>query len=271
MRIGINHVPSHSDPEEWADILVKEGYRATVFPVNYLAKDSVIGAYVKAAKERDILLAEIGIWDSPFQKDPVKAEQVIEKSYRSLELADHVGASCCVNVSGGTGDPWYFLDRGNFGDEIYQRNVEFIQTMLDKVKPKNTYFTLEPMQWMLPDSPEQYAQLIRDVNRERFAVHMDIVNWVKDPYSYTHQEELIDQAFSLLGPHIRSCHLKDCRLDVGLTVAIREVLLGEGDVPIRYYLEQINKLDPDMPVLLEHLPDMDAYRRAKKNLDEIWL
>ena len=52
MRLGLNDVPKHSSPEEWAEILANAGYRAASFPVDYHAPVSVIDAYVKAARER---------------------------------------------------------------------------------------------------------------------------------------------------------------------------------------------------------------------------
>lgn len=69
MRLGLNDVPKHSSPEEWAEILANAGYRAASFPVDYHAPVSVIDAYVKAARERDILIAEVGVWNSPNRPD----------------------------------------------------------------------------------------------------------------------------------------------------------------------------------------------------------
>lgn len=73
MRIGINYVVPHETPEEWAEILFNKGYRATIFPVNYQAPVSKIDAYVRAAKDRDILIAEVGVWNSPHLLDKVAA------------------------------------------------------------------------------------------------------------------------------------------------------------------------------------------------------
>lgn len=136
------------------------------------------------------------------------------------------------------------------------------------MKPQHTNYALEPMQWMLPDSPQQYAQVIKDVNREHFKVHMDIWNFITNPYWYTHQEELMKEAFALLGDQIVSCHIKDVKLEVGTTVAIREAEIGTGEGNHRCYLEQISRLDPDMPVLIEHLDRFEQYNAALRYLKE---
>ena len=270
MRLGLNYAPPHRTPEEWGDILVKHGFRAACFPAGYREKDSVIDAYVKAAADRDILIAEVGVWDSPWAEDPAKAAAAREKCFGQLRLAEYVKARCCVNVSGSPRGFWCGCCRENFSEELYRRNVAFMQELCDTVKPVHTRFSLEPMQWMLPDSPEQYAALLEDVDREGFAVHMDYLNWIRDPYTYTHQDELIERSFSLLGSRIRSCHLKDCRLEPGLTVAIHEVPAGQGEADILTYLQAISRLDEDMPVLLEHLPDLETYLEAAAYVRGLW-
>lgn len=69
MRIGFNTTPPHRSPDEWGDILSSLGLRAAVFPVDFAAPINLIDAYVKVAAERDIRLAEVGAWSSPFLTD----------------------------------------------------------------------------------------------------------------------------------------------------------------------------------------------------------
>ena len=270
MRFGLNFTPAHRSAEEWGDYLKDHGFTTAVFPVDYRAEDALIEGYINAARERDITFAEVGVWNSPWVPDEKAAREAKERCLGQLELAERAGARCCVNVSGAAGEVWCGCFRENFSEELYKRNVSYIQELLDTAEPSLTYFTLEPMQWMVPDSPEQYEKILRDVGRERFAVHMDIVNWVKDPYTYTHQDELIHRAFSRLGDQIRSCHLKDCVLDSHATVSIHETEPGTGQMDIVAYLRAISQLDKDMPVLLEHLPDEEAYLRAAGRVREIW-
>ena len=262
MRIGLNYTPPHTTPEEWAKTVAAMGARAACFPVDYRAEQKRIDEYAAAAKAMDIMIAEVGIWNSPFHPDEAVARQAWEKCVHQMELAEYVQARCCVNVSGSAGEVWSGCCRENFSPRHYARVVDMAQRLIDTVKPKHTCFSLEPMQWMPPDSPEQYAQLIRDVDRKGFGVHLDAVNFVKDPYTYTHQDELMDRCFSLLGEHIRSCHLKDCRLERGTTVAIHEVQPGTGEFDMADYLKRIAALDRDIPVLVEHLETKEEYQQA---------
>ncbi len=62
---------------------------------------------------------------------------------------------------------------------------------------------------MHPFSPKDYFQMIEDIERDRFAVHMDIVNMINTPEKYLFNKEFTDKAFEMLGKYIKSCHIKD--------------------------------------------------------------
>jgi sugar phosphate isomerase/epimerase len=47
-----------------------------------------------------------------------------------------------------------------------------------------------------------------------------------------------------------------------LTVHLDEVRPGTGGLDYRVYLKELNKLDPDMPLVLEHLETQEEYRIA---------
>ena len=131
MRIGINAVWDGFEPEQWADTVIKMGFTASSFPVDYKEPVSRIDAFVKAAKDRDILIAEVGAWCSPFLKNEKAAQAGRERCFEQLRLADYVKANCCVNVSGAVGDIWFGCYAENYAEELYKRNVELRKIILD--------------------------------------------------------------------------------------------------------------------------------------------
>ena len=134
MRIGISYTPEHRSPEEWAQTLVRKNYRAVTFPVDFTADINTIDAYVKAAAENDIQIAEVGIWTSPHHPDPVQARQAYERCLEQLRLAEYVQARCCVNVSGAAGELWFGCYKANYDPDLYKRNVDLVRQLLDAVK-----------------------------------------------------------------------------------------------------------------------------------------
>ena len=47
-----------------------------------------------------------------------------------------------------------------------------------------------------------------------------------------------------------------------LTVTIRECAFGEGGFDMLHYIRAAEAVDPEMPMIIEHLPSYDAYDRA---------
>ena len=112
---------------------------------------------------------------------------------------------------------------------------------------------------MIPTGPEDYLRLIEEVNRDRFAVHMDIINMTNSADRYFNAEEFVDKCASLLGNRIRSCHIKDVHLNEKYTLQLEECAPGCGEFPLKYYVQKMNEIDPDMPIILEHLNTDEEY------------
>ena len=47
-----------------------------------------------------------------------------------------------------------------------------------------------------------------------------------------------------------------------LTVTIRECVFGEGGFDMLHYIRVAEAVDPEMPMIIEHLPTYEAYDRA---------
>lgn len=262
MRLGIAASFPHTSPEEWALRHREAGLGAVVFPLSADAPVSSIDAYAEAARTQDLVIAEVGSWCNPMDPDPVKRKENRLRCRRQLELAEYVGAACCVNISGAAGEVWDGSYAANYAPETRAEIVSFLRELLDQVKPVKTRYTLEPMPHMLPDSPENYLELLREVDRPGFGVHVDIVNMLVSPRVYYNNRKLVEDTFAMLGPHIRSCHIKDAILDHGLTVSIRETECGKGELDLVSYIREADRLNPDMPMIIEHLPDLTKYTAA---------
>ena len=85
---------------------------------------------------------------------------------------------------------------------------------------------------------------------------------VNSPERYFRNGDLIRECFRLLGPHIRSCHAKDTRLSNSLTVHIDEVQPGLGTLDYATFLRELDRLDPDTTLIMEHLQTPEEYAAA---------
>jgi len=229
-----------------------------------------IDAYAQAAESAGIVIAEVGAFgNNPISPDDDTRRQGIASCQEKLALADAIGARCCVNTAGARGEGWADPYPGNLSQEAFDLTVESVRRIIDGVNPTRTYYTLETMPWVAPDSADSYLELLKAVDRERFAVHLDPVNLVCSPQRYFRNGDLIRECFQKLGPHIKSCHAKDIALSDRLTVHLDEVRPGLGGLDYVTFLRELDRLDPDIPLMLEHLKGEEPYAQAAEHIRSV--
>ncbi len=267
MRLGGPVFGDLSDPVQWIAGLQVAGYTAAYCPVDATADEATIRAYADAAAQANIVIAEVGAWSNPISPDDAVRKVAIEKCQTQLALADEIGALCCVNIAGSRSTQWDGPHPDNFTTATFDLIVETTRQIIDAVKPRRTYFTLETMPWAFPDSADSYFQLIKAIDRVRFAAHLDPVNLICSPQLYYNTTALIKECFALLGSYIKSCHAKDILLANTLTVHLDEVRPGLGGLDYRTFLREANQLD--VPLMLEHLSDPVDYRLAAQYVRQV--
>ena len=262
MRLGISYTLKSKGAEDWAEKTAALGCRATSFPLDYHASLKEVEAYMKAAKDRDIVIAEVGAWSNPMTDNKKEADIAFEKCVEQLRLADYIGANCACNIVGSAGPVWDAYYPGNYDPDFCKRIVETIQKIIEKAAPKKTVYAIEPMPWMVPAGPDEYLQLIQDVNSPFLGVHLDMVNWMNSFDRLRAQQPFMDEVFEKLHGRIVSCHLKDCKLKNDLTFQVTEIPIGEGMFDLDYYVKKIDEENPELPLLIEHLPNQRAYVKS---------
>lgn len=262
MRLGGILCKPWSTPEEWALAAEAMGYSAVYFPVDCTAELAVIDGYRQAAKEHDLVISEVGVWNNTLDRNPEKRALAIERAVRQLELADYVGANCCVNIAGSYSDQWDGPHRDNLTERAFDEIVSTTQRIIDAVKPTKTCYSLEPMPWMYPDSADSYLRLLDAVGRKGFAAHLDPVNILSSPQLLYRNTEVLQEWFRKLGGSVKSCHAKDIRLRGTLTVHLDECRPGTGELDYRTYLTCMSALPDDACLMLEHMTEESDYVQA---------
>ena len=263
VRLGGPVFESYDDPGKWIDLVKSLGYRAAYCPVKPGADEKLVRGYEKAARENDIVIAEVGTWSNTISSDPDEAKAAMEKCIAGLELADLIGSRCCVNVSGSKNpEYWAGPHKDNLTEETFDQVVAITRKIIDAVKPSRSFFALEAMPWAYPDSTETYLQLLKAIDRKHFGVHLDPVNMITSPRDYYGNGALIKEMFDKLGPHIRSCHAKDITLrEDNYIPQLDELRPGLGSLDYSIYLRELNKLD-NVPLMMEHLKTGEEYKLA---------
>lgn len=264
MRLGGSILLPYSGPEEWVRHVKELHYSAVIAPMEYDDAEELKKEYITLAKEENIIFAEVGAWVNPIAPDKEEQKRNLDYCKKQLALADEIGANCCVNVVGSTGVTWDGFYQANYSEKTYDLIVESIREIIDSVKPTKTFYTIEPMPWMIPDSPDSYLKLLKDVDRERFGVHLDFVNMINSPRRYLFSNEFIKECFDKLGPYTKSIHIKDVIMRKKFTVVIEETMVGEGTLDYSYILKLVESLGKETPALVEHLKTHEEYLCASE-------
>lgn len=258
MRLGASYRPSLDNPEEIARFYVDSGYSAAVCPTVSVDQPERMRAIVNAFARHNILLAEVGAWNNMMDIDPAKRAANLQANIERLALADAMGVRCCVNIAGSyNAARWDGPHPANLSAEAFELTVQNVRTIIDAVKPKRSFYAIEPMPWVIPDGPDSYVDLVQAVERKQFAVHLDPVNWISSPQRYFQNASLLRECFAKLGQWIVSCHGKDTMLSDRLTTQIAEIRPGLGALDYTVYLHELNRLPADTPLIIEHLPAED--------------
>jgi sugar phosphate isomerase/epimerase len=212
-------------------------------------------AAIEAVKKAGLVIAEVYAWCNPMSRDEAVRKEAIAKCQKQLATAEKVAARCCVNIAGSYGPKWDGPHPDDLTEAAFDQIVQTTREIIDAVKPARTFYTLETMPWMYPDSVDSYLRLIQAIDRKGMAVHFDPVNLINCPSRYFRTDLVIKEAFAKLGPHIRSCHAKDIILRDNLTTHLDECVPGTGKLDYRVFLTELAKLDPDTPLMMEHMKD----------------
>jgi len=263
VRLGGPEFAEWKTPEQWVRAVKRKGYTAAYCPVETDDDNNVIKAYEKAAQQADIVIAEVGVWNNPLDTDDQARKEAIEYCKACLELADKIGARCCVNVCGSRGS-----DGIDLTEETFDMIVDVIREIVDDVKPTRSYYALETLPNRYPDSIESYVRIFKAIDRRGFAAHMDPVNLINCPERYYNNGNMIKHAFEKLGPYIKSCHGKDIEMREGFPVYLQECQPGLGKLDYKVYLTEVSKLK-DVPIMLEHLEEEEEYDAAAKYIREV--
>jgi sugar phosphate isomerase/epimerase len=247
-----------NDFRQYANTFREMGLSAAICPIVKLELREELR---QAFADEDVMLAEVPAYNlNILDPNEEQRHKNIELLISRLRYADEVGAISCVMHGGWVGsDGFSSGGAGNFSKESIEKMVLTLQQILDEVNPKHTKLLIETESDILPDGPEEYLELIEAVNRPSFRAHFDPVNIITSPRRYHFNSDFLRKCFKLLGHYIVSCHAKDVWYandeKYYPVVRIDEVgPPGRGKLDYRTYLNEIAKLNPSPPLILEHLP-----------------
>jgi sugar phosphate isomerase/epimerase len=266
MRLGAPVFVEGKDPEAYTAQHVRKGYRAAYCPdwINADTDPDLCGAFKASLVKHDIVLAEVGIWKNALSPNPVEAKAAFDYAVRRLQTAEELEARCAVNIAGSWCETnWDGPHERHYSQDFFDAAVESARRIIDAVNPKRTKMTFEIMPCMFIDGASEYMRFMRAVDRRAAGIHLDPTNSITNPRLLYGNAAFFQHEFTIFGNAIVSIHLKDLRLNPAeFTVNLEEAVIGKGNIDYINLLRLIDKLPPDTPGMLEHLPTEALYDEA---------
>ncbi|MBL8219942.1 MAG: sugar phosphate isomerase/epimerase [Bryobacterales bacterium] len=263
VRLGGPIYLKSEDPRELAREHRRLGYAAAYCPAADPKDTARTRAIAEAFAAENVAIAEVGAWKNMLDPDAARRRENIEYVTMRLELAEAVGARCCVDIAGSFhATVWYGPHKDNLSPRFFDATVENVRKVIDAVKPKRTTFSVEMMGWSIPNSADSYLKLMKAVDRKQFSVHVDVCNIINSPERIYNNAAVIEEVFRKLGRWVSSCHAKDLAWVPEMNVHFVEVIPGRGEMDYKAYLRNLASIPADAPLMLEHLKNAAEYEEG---------
>lgn len=265
--VGANesHIAPSKDPYLIARAHRMKGYTAAYAPEVSIDEIDRIKEIKKAFAQENVMIAEVGYWDNLVDLDEATRKHNMGCMANALALAEELGARCAVDIFGSycNGSGTLKHTPKNFSDDAFTDAVDIARYLIDTVNPKTAYFAYEIFPFSFIDSPEMIAKLIKAVDRMQFGVHLDLVNLINSPRAYWNSGDIIRKCIKLFGDRIVAAHVKDIKMrEPAISVILEEVVAGTGQLDMKAYIREINRLPQEIPFMMEHLGTEAEYDQA---------
>ncbi|MFA9455868.1 sugar phosphate isomerase/epimerase family protein [Halalkalibacter sp. AB-rgal2] len=185
-----------------------------------------------------------------FDENEVAHQTFIQRYKELIRYASMFGAPMIATE---VGRPQPNGDYEKDWDKLYHSLVELVR----EAEQWGIIVGLEAAHGHLIGSARTLKQMLDELNSSQVGVVLDPGNLLTQE-NYQKQDEVIEEAFELLGKHIVACHAKDRLLDAqGI---LRETSPGLGLLNYDLFMQRLHQYKPECHIIIEHTEPEDMYR-----------
>lgn len=152
-----------------------------------------------------IKISILGSYVNIVDQDPDKRKQALADFTTHLRLSDEFKASMVATETGSVGNGF---TEDNFTEEAFVETVDSVKKMVKDAEIFGTTVAIEPGINHPLYTAKLAKRLIDEVDSPNLKLILDCANLML-PSNHDRQEEVIEEAFDLLGDHIIAMHVKD--------------------------------------------------------------
>lgn len=201
----------------------------------------------KGLLRHGLRVSVLGCYINLGDADEASRRAQLERFKKHLRVASYYGSDI-VGTETGSLNSDYSRHPDNSGEAAFQRVVSGVRELATEAEACGVNVCIEAVERYIISSPARLRRLIDEVGSPRVKVIYDPVNLLWSTNA-GQQEQILDEAHSLLGPLVRVLHAKDYRLNEG---RFEELSAGQGRLPYGKVFSWLKKQPGSIDVLLEN-------------------
>ncbi|MFB9328164.1 sugar phosphate isomerase/epimerase family protein [Paenibacillus aurantiacus] len=207
--------------------------------------------------KHDVRISVLGCYLHMFDRDEERRRVNIARFKELLRYAPLLG---CPTVAFETG----VNPGGDYTDQDWTVMRRTLEELAEEAERWGTFIGLEAANGHLVGTAPQLHRMLEEVPSSSIGVVLDPGNLLNDD-NFNQQDEVIEEAFRLLGSRIIACHAKD-RLP-GSDGRIVTAAAGFGQMNYALYMKLLRACKPGVDIIMEEAStaDMAAVKRFIEN------
>jgi len=248
------------------DDAVRLGFTAAPMAIEDHFDDRRLDSLRLQYSHAGILGAQLSSYCNLTSTDEHIRQENIRLVKQRLKLASKAGCRSVV-VGGGHRNPLcprdvFSAHPDNWTPLALDILADSCAQILADMEPGQTKLIIETWVMTPVNSPENVRKLVDKVNHPNFGILFDPVN-LMNLDRYFKNGDFIRECVDVFGDSIAVVHLKDTLLiPERFTYHLSEAQAGKGNLDYKTLLGLCRHLDPDLPLLIEHLKTLKEYEQS---------
>jgi L-ribulose-5-phosphate 3-epimerase len=190
-------------------------------------------AIAEAFDRQGVSIPVLGCYINLIEADDTLWRQNVDRFKEHLRNARHFGAAIVATETGTPEDGQH--------ERLWQRMKAGVEEMAEEAEKWGVFIGMEVASSHIIGTAPALARLIEEVPSSSMGVVMDPCNLMTQD-NYERQDEIMREAFRLLGSRIVSTHAKDMKLDAN--GKLQTVSAGQGMLNYKLFIELLNQYKP---------------------------
>lgn len=200
----------------------------------------------RKSEEKGLSIYALGGYTNFVHPTTKEMDEEIEKVHNYLDIAQKLGAKV-IRVFGG--EPHPEVPEGEWVGLI----IQGLKECAKEAERRGIYLGLENHGYITNDA-EVELKILEKVGSPYVRLTVDTSNY----RWYGHDLPTVERFLKMTAPYCVHTHLKDGSAKKGFRENYTALALGEGEIPLRVFLEELLKCGYDNPLCIEYEGEVDV-------------